>query len=167
MKAKLLLGLSIVCFLTNALSCKDDDPMWRLTSIDVKNMNNEGEQPFASDDSIRKEAYAIDILYVGRNLDNMTDYSRIDFKNCKDTIIEQKILCNTNLDENYLAGSDVTKLFKPLYGRFAENSSELKWYGGTFILHHTPQPGIHSFRVCVYLGNGTIIEQNTRPVKLY
>jgi hypothetical protein len=167
MKAKFLFGLICVFLVISAISCKDDDPEWRLTTLSVKNMNNAGEQPFLSDDSIPKEAYAVDILYVGWNLDNKADYSRIDFKNCKDTVVAQKIICNTALDEKFTAGSDVTELFKPLYGMFTGNSSSNKWHGGTFILKYVPNRGVHSFKALVYLANGNIIEKSTKPVMLY
>jgi hypothetical protein len=167
MKPNEFLGVAFICLIFGMGACSSDAPVWQLTDLNVKNMNNEGEQPFVSDDSIRKEAYAIDILYVGWNLDNKADYSRIDFRNCKDTIVEQKIICNTDLNSEYAAGSDVTGLFRPLYGTFTGSSGSKRWHGGTFILKHIPNPGIHSFKVLVYLANGAIVEKNLKPVKLY
>ena len=167
MKLKMFLGLAIVFFLNTAMGCKEDDAIWKFFSMDIKNINNEGELPLISNDSIRKEAYALDILYMGKDVDSGMDYNRIDFVNCTDTIVEQIIFTNNDFDNEYAAGSNITEFFKPIYGSFNGGSDKKKWHGGTYILTRVPNPGIHSFKVCVYRSNGTFVEKNTTPVKLY
>lgn len=166
MKLRILFILTVILYLNFAVSCADEDPMWRIVDLDVKNMDNKNDQPFVSNDSIRKEAYALDILYLGKNIDNSMDYNRIDFKNCKDTIIDQRIICNNDFDIKHLSGSDITDFFKPIYGYYNKYDTKIL-HGGTFVLTKYPQPGIHSFKIRVFRNNGTYIEKNTVPIKLY
>ena len=166
MNLRIFLGLTLLFFLTNGMSCFDEDTEWRLVALNTRNVNNEGESYFISDDSIKRTAYAISIEYKGEGKKGYI-YNGTSLEKCKDTIVERRIICNNDFNSTLLAGSDVTDFFKPLYGEFTQNSKGKKLYGGVFVLLHTPRSGVHSFKVRMYRKDGTFVESDTTPIKLH
>lgn len=145
--ATLFLGYSFASWSKAAAEIRPE-----LSDIRVDNLNTEKNDICISCDSVVHDKYVLGIQYLG------VDQKRLPyFYYCQDTVIKQKIYCNTNLDDKFPAGTDVTRLFNLSPGKNYE--------GAKFALKHMPKPGIHSFKIRIYFADGSYIEKDTEPVR--
>lgn len=125
-----------------------------IADIRVDNLNISSDENCISCDSIKRDEYVLGIQYFD------SDTKQLPYLSCyQDKVITQKIYCNTNLDEAHPAGSDVTKLFS--------NFASKKYEGAKLALKCAPRAGMHSFKVCIYRADGSLIEKNTASIKFY
>ncbi|MDU1889701.1 MAG: hypothetical protein E6767_03345 [Dysgonomonas sp.] len=159
MKLKTSLLLSIIFILCNGMSCDDGDESdhGNLLGFQLVNLNNEGEAPFFSRGPIKKEAYAIGIIYF---IDRERKYDHLSFENVEYGATG-KIYCNTDFNHEYLAGSDISDIF------IHSEKTDSAGVDALFLLKEIPQAGNHSFKIVYTLKDGTIIESSTEPIELY
>jgi hypothetical protein len=161
MKLKLiqLFALSIIFILNTATSCEDT---YETIDIEVKeiklyNINNEGARPLISDEPIKKEAYMIGISYIGEKEEETSNGYRYVIK---EDFKSQIISCDKDINTQYPAGSDISKLFtKTNYKVFETNYS--------FVLREAIQAGVYTFKVVITTADDKVIEASTNPIELY
>ena len=167
MKLRLYYILTCIFLLSCAMQCGCEgdydyysSPSCKLTQVEIQNVNNEGKNPFISDDSIRKEAYAIKIVYKGTSLLDTTTIipiKAVDIGNVK----SRKFFCNTSFDDLHPANTDVTDYFEAIIVKDPYLEPDI------YLLRKTPKAGLHSFRVEFLLEDGNTLIANTNPIMLY
>lgn len=157
MKLKAYLLLSVAFLLCTATSCPQDYDVYIL-DMEVSNFDNSGADMFVSEEPINKNAYVIGINYlVGFSKDDERPHRLsedfYDEETIKNPLQSIKILCNTNFNDEYPAGSEITNSF-----RIVEN----KKLGQDIllILQAHPATGNHSFKVILNCSDGQIVEKD-------
>lgn len=168
MKIKIYLSIALVFIACMATSCPEKEQDVYLIGIELLNFDNAGENMIESDEPINKEAFVIGIRYkVCYTSDKEGKYPEYyskdtygDAKVITNLSANPKIICNNDFDEEYPAGSDVSKFFK--FGTDKDINQDL-----LLILTTPPAPGTYSFKVVYHCSDNTVIEKNTNPVTLF
>lgn len=150
-----ILGTFLI-FTSLATQCEDEfpDPIpVSLKSLEAFNVNNEGKEPFVTEDNIRKEAFMIGLSYVSDTAVDKYTYVIQPIK-------ERKFYCTTDFNEEYPAGSDISSFFMSAK-YIPENLNE------GYVLLTIPSPGLHTFKMVFICEDGKIVECDTPPVNLY
>lgn len=156
MKFKIHIALAILFLTLNAMRCDNTifNTASNLIDINVENLNIDGEYLHITHLPVKKESYTLGIKYIGKDSKEQPYLYYY-----QDSVIEQKIYCNTRFDAKHPKGSDITKFFT-LYPHHEYNGAKLK-------LTRTPIPGMHSFKVCIYRKDRSCIEKDTDPIEFY
>jgi hypothetical protein len=156
MKLKIYLALATIFFTLNAMRCNNDifGNSTNLIDIDVENLCRDGENLNTASSPIRKESYTLGIKYIGKD---SVEQPYLSFY--QDSVLRQKIYCNTQFDARHPAGSDVTKFFVL--------SPNRKYNGAKLRLIKRPDSGTHSFKICIYRKDGLYIEKDTAPIEFF
>lgn len=171
MKYYYSLAIAMIFVSLTAFYCEDtshydyiDNPV-EMVDILAENLNFEGEEAFISDEPIRKEAFVIGVTYI---VEDTVDLGQQKYPRpiaYSDRIYKDftwKILCNSDFNNEYPAGSDVTKLFRVnTLNYYIPNE-----FKSSLFLRGTPLEGEHSFTIQAIFGDKTI-ETQTKPVRLY
>lgn len=150
--------------LLTTVSCMEEQPQALLVGMDVCNLDNADVNMTISDRPIKKEAYVIGVKYrlkvEGSEELQYFDPNLVDapiIANVKDNPL---IYCNNDFNEEYPAGSDITKFFT--FGSRDDMGLNL-----ILVLKKAPAVGSHSFKIRFLCTDNTVVEQNTSPVNLY
>lgn len=131
-----------------------------LVGAEAHNLDNSGEYPVKSNDSIRKEAFVIGIRYKVVKETNLTD-TLIDIRYRHDRSLKSvklNVFCNEPFN-NFPKGTNVTSLFS-VY----DNNRD---YDKLLVLRTTPQAGEYSFDIECTPDSGEVIITRTANIKLY
>lgn len=158
MKFIISLLISIVFILNTGMSCDDDyaEPVKvELTSVEIYNINNEGQYPIISDEPVKKEAYMIGVKYVTEVEGEAGTGYRF-----QPQIKSEQIFTNVDIDTEYPAGSDVSSLFvRTIYMP--------KGLDHAFVMKKVIPAGTYSFKLIVTTNDDKIFEVSSNPIKLY
>jgi hypothetical protein len=148
------------------MSCDEgDSERTSLLGLVAVNLNNEGENPTYTEDSIKKEAFVIGLIYMtdgNKPSDTPIYFDNVPYESYINPKYE-KIVCLTDFNDEYPAGFDVTNLFI----RYENTKNKISGIDALFVLTAVPSPGIHSFRISRTLDDGSEVRTETKPIKLY
>lgn len=154
-------GIIFFFFICCSMQQCGDEELCPLTEIEVVNLNNEMDEPFVSDDSIKKEAYAFQVFFIGQFSGMVDPYKSCAIENFTRNTVNYTITTNTDFDDSHTIGDDVTDYFS-LYNKEAGNGHTCT----IFVLRKAPNPGVYSFRITASLDTRTFVVSTT-PVVLY
>jgi hypothetical protein len=184
MKKYIYLTAAILFMLCAAMKCDEEYfPSLEMTGIEAVNINNEKAEPVATDEPVKKEAFALQVMYMttdflhyagqeggrGNPVPAHTDTIIRNYTNTKDFIhkvVDYSIVCNVDFDETHPAGSDVSDYFVP-YPDKEKGDSYSSTLRTIFVLRKVLAPGIYTFTVRVLLDNGDEFEAASNPIELY
>ena len=156
MKLQVYLTLTIIFLIFSAMKCDRNilESNSHLTDIKVENLEKKGEELVIAQSPTNRSSYTLGIKYIGKLKEEQSYMYYL-----QDSIVDQKIYCNTQFDSQHPPGTDVTNYFA-LYPNNDYNGAKLQ-------LKRKPIPGKHSFKVCILKKDGSAIEKNTPLIELY
>lgn len=169
MKLKLYLLLTTLFLISAAMTCgcgaDDYDVEYTLVDLKLTNLDNSGENIVESEESIKKEAFAIGLNYGVKDTYQGIDkiryldgYHKDDFKLNAES--NPKVYCLVNFDEGHPAGSDVSEYFKIT----TNNTGK---YNMLLLLMKAPSAGEYAFRVEFQRLDDRVVSRETVSVTLF